>query len=137
MNEALITVTGYQYVNGEEDCIELKTLGKFGVKNDKYYIQYTESTENDETCDTLIKVSKNETIITKKGATDNRMVIEKGKRNTCFYSSCGAVLMLDIYGMNTINNLNSSGGSLCLEYEISINSVPVSQNKIEITVKEV
>ena len=137
MNNALITVTGYQCSNGEQDCIELKTLGKFGIKDGKYYVKYTEETETKATCDTLIKIDGDEAVISKSGDTDCRMIIKVGKRNTCCYTSSGNALILDIYGLLVESNLNNSGGSLSLEYELNMNFTPISKNRIEITVKEV
>ena len=137
MKNALITVKGIQYINDEEDAIELKTLGKFGIKNGKYYIKYTETIESGETCDTLIKAEENKATLIKSGSTDCKMEIDVGKRNSCCYSSLGCALILDIYGLNIENKLTEFGGTLSLYYEISMNFAPISQNRIEITVKEV
>ncbi len=137
MKNALITINGFQYTDGEKDSIELKTLGKFGIKNDKFYIKYTETNEGGESCENLIKVGKNETVLTKSGFTECRMVVEVGKRNSCVYSSASCALILDIYGCQIDNRLNEHGGALNLEYDINMNYAPISRNRIEITVKEV
>ncbi len=137
MKDALITVKGFQYANGEQDTIELKTLGKFGIKNDKFYIKYTETAENGENCETLIKVDEWQTVLKRSGSTDSRMVIEVGKRNSCAYSSAGCAIILDIYGNQIDNQLNEHGGALNLEYDLNMNYAPISHNRIEITVKEV
>ena len=137
MTEALITVKGFQSINGQEDVIELKTIGRYEIKNDKIYIKYRETDEKGITTSTLIKVLENQVILTRSGGTDSRMIIEKGKQNSCFYSSFGAGLILDIYGRLIENKLSEDGGRLNLEYTLSMNSSPISENRIEITVKEV
>lgn len=137
MKDALITVTGFQFVNGQQDTIELKTLGKFYSKNDKYYIKYTETDKDYKSSSTLIKVGENEIVLKRSGSTESRMVIEVGKRNSCYYSSEGCALILDIYGKHIDNRLSLEGGTLSLEYDLNMNHAPISQNRIEITVKEV
>ena len=137
MTNAIITVRGYQYINGEEDVIELKTQGKFGLKDGKFYIKYSEQDEFGVETQTLIKVSDSQTLLQRSGGTESRMVVEVGKRNCCLYSAQGAGLMLEIYGEHIENGLTCFGGNLTLEYSILTNSTLLSQNKTEITVKEV
>ena len=137
MKEALITVKGYQYIDDDESCIEFKTLGKFGIKNGKAYILYSETEESGAITDTTIKVDEKETVLNRSGATESRMVIAAGKRNSCLYSTLQGNLVLEIYGERVSNQLTENGGTLVLEYTLNLNSTPVGRNKIEITVKEV
>lgn len=137
MNNFLITVKGVQYINDDEDIIELKTLGKFKFNNNKFYIKYSQTDDDGSVTNTLIKVGDNEVLLQRSGATESRMQIEVGKRNSCYYRSQGAGMILEVYGISIENALTLNGGSLSLEYSLSINSAPISQNKIEITVKEV
>lgn len=137
MTNALITVKGYQYINGEEDVIELTAQGKFTINNGKYYIRYSESDESGTQTDTLIKADGNQVLLQKSGGTDSRMIIEEGKQFTCVYKSSGAGLILDIQGKKIDNRLSLFGGTLTLEYSIFSSNTLLSQNKTEITVKEV
>ncbi len=137
MTNALITVKGYQYINGQEDVIELTAKGMFALKDGKYYIRYNESDESGGQTDTLIKVDNSQVLLQKSGVTESRMVIEEGKQFTCLYKTSGTGLMLDIKGEKINNKLSCFGGTLTLEYSISNSNILLSQNKTEITVKEV
>ena len=39
MKKVVISVKGFQYIDGDEGVIELKTTGKYGQKNNKQYLQ--------------------------------------------------------------------------------------------------
>ncbi len=137
MKNALISVKGFQYMDNDESCIELKTYGSFAIKNDKFYIFYSEEDENGQKTDTMIKVSESTCVLKRSGAVNNRMVIEVGKRNSCLYSTPMGEMVLDIYGEQVNSQLNEQGGKLSLIYTLNINSATVGKNRIEITVKEV
>ena len=137
MKDVIISVKGFQYIDGDEDVIELKTSGKYGNKNNKYYIIYEEIDECGGKTDTMIKVSPTETVMHRSGAVDNRMVVEVGKRHSSLYRTPAGNFVLDIYGESIKSTLNDSGGTLSLIYALNMNTSPVGKNRIEITVKEV
>ena len=51
MKEVLITIKGTQDVDGEEEVIELTTLGKLGQKDGKWYITYKDHAFADSVAD--------------------------------------------------------------------------------------
>lgn len=137
MKNAVISVKGFRYIDGDEDVIELKTTGKYGVKNDKQYIIYEEIDESGAKTDTMIKVSPTETVMQRSGAVNNRMVVEVGKRHSNVYNTHAGSIVIDIYGESIKSTLSESGGTLSLIYALNMNASPVGKNRIEITVKEV
>jgi uncharacterized beta-barrel protein YwiB (DUF1934 family) len=137
MKNAIITVKGFQYVDGDESVIELKTVGKYGEKNSKQYIVYEETDEAGGKTDTLIKISEKETIMQRSGAVETRMVVECGKRHSSLYRTPTGNFVLDVYGECIENSLCEAGGTLTLVYTLNMNNTPVGKNRIEITVKEV
>ena len=137
MKKALISVKGFQYIDDDENVIEFKTVGKYGVKNDKIYIIYDETDETGKKTDTMIKFSSTQVVMHRSGAVNNRMVVEVGKRHSSLYSTPLGSFVLDIYGESVKSTLNESGGTLSLIYTLNMNTSPVGKNRIEITVKEV
>ncbi len=137
MKKVVISVKGFQYIDGDEGVIELKTTGKYGVKNNKQYIIYEEIEETGAKTETMIKVSPTETVMQRSGAVDSRMVVEVGKRHSSLYSTPAGSLVLDIYGESIKSTLTENGGTLSLIYSLNMNASPVGKNRIEITVKEV
>lgn len=137
MKNAVITVKGFQYVDGDESAIELKTVGKYGEKNNKQYIIYDECDQAGCKTDTLIKISEKETVMQRSGAVETRMVVECGKRHSTLYRTPAGNFVLDVYGESIENSLGEAGGKLTLVYTLNMNNTPVGKNRIEITVKEV
>lgn len=137
MKKALISVKGFQYIDNDESCIELKTTGTFAIKDNKFYVFYNEEDENGQKTHTMLNVADTTCVLQRSGAVNNRMVIEVGKRNSCLYSTPVGEMVLDIYGEQVKNNLRENGGTISLIYTLNINSATVGKNRIEITVKEV
>lgn len=137
MKNAIISVKSFQYIDDDEGVVELKTTGKYGIKNDKHYILYEEIDESGGKTDTMIKLSSTEAVLQRSGALENRMVVEVGKRHSSLYSTPMGSFFIDVYGESIKSTLSESGGTLSLIYSLNMNTSPVGKNRIEITVKEV
>ncbi len=137
MKNVTVSVKGFQSIDNDEDVVELKTLGTYAFKNDKYYIFYDEINEEGAKTQTMLKVGENVAVLQRTGATDSRMVIEVGRRNSSVYSTPIGEFFMDIYGEQVKSTLNENGGTVSLIYSLNMNATPVGRNRIEITVKEV
>lgn len=137
MKNVTISVRGFQSIDNDQDVIELRTVGTYALKNDNYYIFYDEINEDGKKTQTMLKVGENTAVLKRTGATDSRMVIEVGKRNSSVYSTPVGEFFMDIYGEEVKSNLNENGGTVSLIYSLNMNATPVGRNRIEITVKEV
>ncbi len=139
MKDALIKIKGIQGIDGDTDTIEYTTTGRFGKKNDGFYMSYFESEAmGDDPIKTVVHIKGDDTVILQRsGGMNSRLVVEKGKRNTCFYSTPQGSLSIGIFGEAVINSLNENGGSLSMCYTIDSNSQLISRNQVEISVKEV
>lgn len=137
MKNVTVSVKGFQSIDNDEDIVELKTIGTYAFKNDKYYIFYDEMNEDGAKTETMLKVGENIAVLKRTGATENKMVIEVGKRNSSVYSTPMGEFIMDIYGEEVKSTLNDNGGIVSLIYSLNMNSTPVGRNRIEITVKEV
>ncbi len=137
MKNVTVSVKGYQSIDNDENVVELKTLGTLALKNDKYYIFYDEINEDGEKTQTMLKVGEKIAVLKRTGATNSRMVIEVGCRNSSVYATPMGEFIMDIYGEEVKSTLNDNGGTVSLIYSLNMNSTPVGRNRIEITVKEV
>lgn len=139
IKDVLITIVGEQGFEDQNDKIELITDGKFGFKDGSYYISYDDNrmTETPSASKTIMYIKENSVLIQRTGDFQSRMVVEKGVRNACLYSTPHGNLTLSIFGKKVESNLNENGGSLDLSYTIDANSRLLSNNKVKISIREV
>ena len=70
------------------------------------------------------------------GALNSKMVIEKGKRNTCFYATPVGELVIGIFGEELNYNLTEKGGTINLKYRIDSDLRVISRNSVDISIRE-
>lgn len=139
IKDVVIKIKGIQGIDDQIDTIEFTTEGKFGIKDGKYFLSYDEG-QMMEGCDVKTKIfvnSPQSLVLQRSGSITSRMEIEKEKRNTCFYSTPIGELTIGIYGEILDINLNESGGSINMVYNIDSHMQLVSRNEVKISVKEV
>ena len=140
IKDVIIEIKTEQSLDGQSDSIEFSTDGRFGIKDGSYFLSYDESGLIDvegEIKTTLYLKPDNTVILSRKGSYNSRMVIEKGVRNNCFYSTPVGNLSLGIFGEKVLSNLNENGGSIVMTYLIDADAKPLSRNKVNISVREV
>lgn len=138
MKNVIIDIKGTQGIDDDSDIVELSTLGTLSEKDGKFLITYEENkTVKDETVKTLVKTEEGKVTMIRSGALDSRLIIEKGRRNTCFYSVPQGELVLGIFGEEIENHLTENGGKLKMSYTIDIENSLLSKNTVEISVRKV
>lgn len=138
MKDVIINIKGTQSNDTDSDVIEFTTLGKFGERDGKYMVVYEENqTLEGALIKTTLKTEDNRIVMNRSGAIDSKLVIEKGRRNRCFYSIPQGELVLGIFGESITNKLNKNGGELSMCYTIDIDNGFLSRNTVEISIKEV
>ena len=138
MKDVIINIKGTQSNDTDSDVIEFTTLGKFGERDGKYMVVYEENqTLEGALIKTTLKTEDNRIVMNRSGAIDSKLVIEKGRRNRCFYSIPQGELVLGIFGESITNKLNKNGGELSTCYTIDIDNGFLSRNTVEISIKEV
>ena len=135
----MITVKGEQSVQGESDSVELATCGRFGLRDGNYFLSYEEGQiEGSGKVKTKININSPDLVVlSRSGDIESRMEIVKGERKPCLYATTVGNIYIDIYGEKISVDLNEKGGSIKLQYSIFSGLNVISQNKVEITVKEV
>ena len=135
--DALIEIKGKYSSDNGVDSIELTTLGSFTNLNGKYYITYREQNDqSDATVTTVTVDGDNRVTLSRRGEITSRMLLEKGKRHLFHYKTSFAEFMLGIFANKISNSLNDDGGKLNFSYTLDINSGLISENEIEINIKE-
>ena len=139
IKDVLITVKGEQNIQGERDSVELTTCGRFGLRDGKYFLSYEEGQlESSGKVKTKININSPDfVLLNRSGDIESRMEIVKGERKPCFYATSVGNIYIDIYGEKISVDLNEKGGKVKLHYSIFSGLNVISQNKVEITVKEV
>lgn len=139
MKDVLIDIKGSQGIGDDVDTIELTTVGQLAEKNGKLYLFYNENDAiGSANVKTMLKAEgDNRITLSRSGALESKLVIEKGRRSKCFYATVQGELVLGIFGEEIINTLNENGGFLSMTYTIDVENSLLSRNKVEIKVREV
>lgn len=97
--EILLTLTGLQLFGEENEAVEIVTVGEYYKRGDRHYILYEEAVEGlSGHISNIVKIGENSLEVLKKGLTNTRMVLEKGKRHTCLYQTPYGELSLGFWG---------------------------------------
>ena len=131
-NNALITLKTRQDIDGEEDIIEITTLGKYLRRGDKYYISYegSEITGFDGTKTTLkINDREKSVMLLRYGENATQLFFESGNKCTGHYNTPFGRLTVDVSTTDLSSNVDDDGGNVNLQYLIGINNeMPVRKN---------
>ncbi|MBQ1989057.1 MAG: DUF1934 domain-containing protein [Clostridia bacterium] len=139
IKDVIIDIKGIQGIDDESDTIEFTTDGRFGIKDGEFFISYDDGQMLEESLEvkTSIFIKPDSVVLQRNGAIKSRMVIEKGVRNTCFYSTPHGNMVLGIYGDSVDYDLSEKGGSLKMSYNIDSNLKLVSRNEVSIKIREI
>lgn len=137
IKNAIIEIKGTQENDGEENVIELNTEGRYGFQNGEYFISYDESELSGlGDVKTVLLLKKNNTaILSRSGAFESRLEIEKGKRSISVYRTTEGEMMLGIYGETIDYQLNDEGGQVSLCYTVDSDLMLISRNTVNISVR--
>ena len=135
----LITIEGFITADGDTDNVSLTTLGSYQMKNGKHNIVYKETEATGYAgCPTTLKAWDGGVSMTRFGnGTNSTLIIEKGAINLCNYQTVAGPVMLDINGIDIANNLTDNGGNLTFEYSLNAGGMLISENKVNVIVKEI
>ena len=135
----LITIDGAQVYEGEEDSISLSTLGEYRRDDDHFFISYPESaaTGFDGDIMSLEIESDKKVTLNRSGVSNTQLIIELGQRHFSHYQTGFGGAMVSIRAQNIDNRLHDKGGEISLLYSLDLNASVLSQNKLNITVKEI
>lgn len=138
MKEVLLKVKGTQRQDsGSPDTIELITPGKMFIKNEMFYITYSETEISGmEGTTTLLKVEPEKVTLNRMGNSEQKHTFEKGVLNDGYYITPYGTMQMSVIPSKVEVDLTANGGSINLEYELQVNQKKLSDNHLSITVSD-
>lgn len=139
MDKILLKITGSQRIDNQKDKLELTTIGSFEEKKDAYIINYKEEQEPPEPpVSVSVKISKDEksVVMTRSGANDSCLVIEKSRRNLCNYGTQFGDILMGISGHTVDSEYDGNKGKFLFTYDIDINGALTSKNEVIMTFRK-
>ena len=137
--DVLIRVKNLITSEDDTDRLEITTKGKLLDQGNKAFLTYKETDQNGyDGCSVLITVENEDSItISRSGDLRSQLVIQKGRRNLCSYSTPYGSTLLGI----TCLHVNTKRENGCLTeidtaYELDVDSSLISKNQLFIKIKE-
>jgi uncharacterized beta-barrel protein YwiB (DUF1934 family) len=136
--KVLITVAAVQESEeGEESTITLVTEGKYYKKSNAYYLLYQESAISGmEGTTTSIKAQAGRVVLNRMGSLEFRQVFEQGQSYRGVYLTSSGFFDVQVLPSLVAVDLDSSGGSIQLEYDIEVDNQRLGFNRLSIMVEE-
>lgn len=136
MNEAMISIKGMQFFDGEDDCIEFATDGCYNFSDDGAELIYMESQLTGlEGTKTVIVVKDGRVTMLRKGTVNSQMVFQEGKKHYFIYETPYGNITLGIDTHSVSACLGECGGELKISYTINMDSNMLGKNELIINVK--
>ena len=136
MDRILLEIIGTQQIDSQKDKIELTTMGTLRDDGSAYIIRYTEEQAPPlSPVKVTVRIQKDESAVqmTRTGAYDSCLTVEKSKRNLCRYGTEFGDVLLGIYGREIEAKINDSKGSFFFGYDIDVNGALASRNTVNMT----
>ncbi len=135
--KCIITIGDYHKIDGQTEKSELTTTAQIQGKADDYTIIYIEQGEELKGCKTTVSVKNGNTVtVTREGAYNTEMTMEKGKRTLCAYDTPVGQIMMGVY-TSAISSQYTEKKKTILDfsYTLDFNNELLSENRIKITAK--
>lgn len=130
--DVLISISGLQLENQDDEPIEVVTSGNYYYKNNKHYILYDEYIDDSE-----LEVTKNKMIIsddkislTKSGPASVNMLFEPGKDTVTYYNTPFGSLVIGLSNSKIDAKHEEDLIDINIQYDLSINYSHVSNCNI-------
>ena len=134
--DVVISISGAQFSEGDQEDVELITTGDYFLKNGKHYIIYDEIEEDgQDVIRNTIKVLPDSIDIIKKGNVSAHMVFEKNKKNLACYMTPFGELMVGIDTSDIRVEEEEQLLRVNVDYSLDINYEHVSDCSITVSVR--
>ena len=135
--DVLISIRGVQRVEGQEETIELMTVGNLYKKKDFYYLSYDETEATGfEGARTTLKLENDRVTMLRSGPYRSQLIVERGRRHQCYYGTEHGEMLIGVSGGSISSTLGDNGGNLRFNYSLDINTSLASENEVYIDVRE-
>ena len=136
MNKVVVKVLGNQKdIYGEENNIEVVSVGKHYCKNDVHYVLYNDS-ENlgvDHTS-TLLKIDKDNVTLIRKGKVEQTQFFKKLETSSSNYKTPFGNMRLTVLTKELDIAFGTVTGDIVIDYELAIDGQWQSENELRINI---
>lgn len=137
--EVVITIGGLHSDDvGETDNIELVSVGEYFFRNGKHYLVYEDmpDAESGEIVQNTVKLSREETVLTKRKAVSAQMVFRPGSRSESFYKTPMGILHIGLQTGEILLEEKAHTLHAEIDYTMDVNGEAVSDSRIIIDVRD-
>ncbi len=135
--DVFIRIKGTQTVDGEEDVVEMATVGTLERLADGWQLCYPESEATGMAgARTCLRIQKDRVHMERSGPHPSMLILEKNRRHHCNYNTPYGTIDLGTYASELECHLTETGGSLRFSYTLGFNGGISSAHTINITVQE-
>ncbi|AOT70172.1 DUF1934 domain-containing protein [Geosporobacter ferrireducens] len=137
MKNIMLRIEGTQRnIGGEESTIELTTEGKLYKKENATYLVYEESEISGmEGCTTTVKVIQDQVSMRRFGTANSEIIFQKGKKYVTHYNTPYGIFDMEVLTRKiTCNMTDADKGDIYIEYNISLEGLVESHNKLSIRI---
>ena len=120
----------------ERESSEMSIFGNLEETDEGYVISYTELEGEFAGCSTVLNVKKDCVTITKSGDYKYDFMLEANKRHSCNYSTPYGSFIIGLMASEIKLDKDDDSLNLLLRYSIDCNSSLLSQNELNIKVRE-
>ena len=136
MNKVVVKVLGNQKdIYGEENKIEVVSVGKHDCKNDVHYVLYndSESLGVDHTS-TLLKIDKDNVTLIRKGKVEQTQFFKKLETSSSNYKTPFGNMRLTVLTKELDIAFGTVTGDIVIDYELAIDGQWQSENELRINI---
>jgi len=135
--DVLVTIKGLQLDSAEENVIEVINIGRLSEINNKIYVKYDEMIDGEKNLTrNLIKIEEGNVEIIKKGVVSSHMHFCANEKTMSLYNTPFGSLHLGILARNVDIKKKEDVIHILIEYSIEVNDEQISENKVEICIKQ-
>ncbi len=135
-HDVFITIRGEQLVDGQTDHVEMAAKGTLEELADGYAVSYIERDGPLAGAETRLKVTGGRMEMLRTGDYASEMVLERGRRHTCSYSTPYGDLLLGVFAERVEHRIRNGSGRIEVSYTLDSNEHLASRNKLHIHIKK-
>ena len=134
--EVMVTISGFQTAEEEEDNIELVHIGEYYERSGTHYVLFDELMEGlSEPVKNRIKIKDGRLEVQKKGPVSANMIFEEGKSQSTTYAVPYGSFLIEILTNSVQIQKKENLIEVCAAYSLEINGVHGADCDIRVKVE--
>lgn len=137
--EVLISITGIQFENNEDEPIKIITTGTYEYETGIHHVYYDEISEElpREVTKCTLKIKGNGMEMIKDGLMSVHMVFEEGKKHVSYYNTPYGDLVVGTYTNRVRSLLQEDNLEVEIFYGLEINGQNISNSEIKVNIESI